>query len=185
VSLRVAAWSALHKLIERGEADLAVLACDPDAPRSPHLEYEHLFDEHLTLMLPAESPLASKKGLTPQDLVEHPLILPPKGGADRKTIDRLFQAHNLTDRLRVAVVSGLVDVTRQYVTRGVGIALMYLTPDLAREAPGLHLRALDPAVEPLPIELAVRKGAHLPPCVQAFRQVVRQSLSARGPSPHR
>src|SRR5262245_33655419 len=39
VRLRIAAWSALHRLMERGEADLAVLACDPDVPRSPYLEY--------------------------------------------------------------------------------------------------------------------------------------------------
>jgi DNA-binding transcriptional LysR family regulator len=94
VHLRVGAWSTLHRLIERGEADLAVLACDPALPRSANLEYQHLFDEQLTLMLPAGHPLTRKDALTPHDLIEHPLILPPEGGADRRVIDRLFQKHN-------------------------------------------------------------------------------------------
>jgi DNA-binding transcriptional LysR family regulator len=35
VTLRIAAWSALQRLVERGETDIGVLACDPDVPRSP------------------------------------------------------------------------------------------------------------------------------------------------------
>jgi DNA-binding transcriptional LysR family regulator len=177
VHLRIAAWATLHRLIERGEADLAVLACDPDVPRSSNLDYEHLFDEPLTVMLPADHPLTRRKRITPQELVAHPLILPPRGGADRKVIDRLFQKHNLTDRLRTAVVSGLVDVTCQYVRIGVGIALVYVTEEVARGTSGLQLRTLGPEIERLPIEMAVRKGAHLPEHVQAFQRTIRQFLS--------
>jgi DNA-binding transcriptional LysR family regulator len=177
LTLRVAAWSALHRLVERGDADLAVLACDPDVPRSPYLEFEHLFDERLTLMAPAGHPLTRRKRLTPHALIEHPLILPPKGGADRKAIDRLLQKHNLADRPRVAVVCGLIDVAKRYVTAGVGVALMYVTDEVRRGAPGLRLRPLEQQTEPLPIELAVRKGAALPEYVQEFRRLVRQFLS--------
>jgi DNA-binding transcriptional LysR family regulator len=177
VHLRVAAWSALHRLIERGEADLAVLACDPDQPRSSYLEYEHLFDEQLTLMLPDAHPLTRKKRISPCDLVAHSLILPPRGGADRKVIDRLFHKHNLADQLRPAVVSGLIDVTRQYVATGVGIALMYLAEEPPRNRPGLQLRTLADEIERLPIEMAVRKGAHLHEYVQAFRSALRQCLA--------
>jgi DNA-binding transcriptional LysR family regulator len=177
--LRIAAWSALHRLMERGEADVAVLACDPDVPRSPFLEYEHLFDEQLTVMLPAGHPLTRKRTVSARDLVMHPLILPPKGGADRKAIDRLLQKHNLTERVQPAMVCGLVDVTKQYVCLGVGIAPMYVTVNVARGIPGLELRGLAAEVEPLPIELAVRKGAHLPHFVDEFRQIIRQALAAK------
>jgi DNA-binding transcriptional LysR family regulator len=177
VHLRVAAWSALHRLIDRGEADLAVLACDPDQPRSSSLEYERLFDEQLTLMLPDGHPLTRKKRISPQELVEHPLVLPPRGGADRKVIDRLFQQHNLFDRVRPAVVSGLIDVTSQYVVAGAGIALMYLAEETGRNMPGLQMRMLAAPIERLSIEMAVRKGAHLPEYVEAFRRIVRQCLA--------
>jgi DNA-binding transcriptional LysR family regulator len=177
LSLRVAAWSALHRLMERGEADLAVLACDPDVPRSSYLEYEHLFDEKLTLMVPTGHSVARRKRIAPVELLKHPLILPPKGGADRKVLDRFFRKHNLIDRLNTALVCGLVDVAKHYVTRGVGIALMYVTDHVGQCTPGLELRSLDAEIEPLPIEMAVLKGAHLPTYVDAFRRMVRESLS--------
>jgi DNA-binding transcriptional LysR family regulator len=179
LTLRVAAWSALHRLIERGDADVAVLACDPDLPRSPYLEFEHLFDEHLTLLAPTGHPLLRARRLTPQDLVKHPLILPPKGGADRKAIDRLLQKHNLADRPRVALVCGLIDVVRRYVISGVGVALLYITDAVKQDAPGLELRPLEQAIEPLPIEMAVRNGAALPEYVEEFRRLVRQFLSTK------
>jgi DNA-binding transcriptional LysR family regulator len=177
LNLRVAAWSALHRLTERGEADVAVLACDPDVPRSPFLQYEHLFDEPLSLIAPANHPLVRLKRVAPQDLVKHPLILPPKGGADRKALDRFFRKHDLSDRLDTAVVCGLVDVTKNYVARGLGVALMYVTEEVLRGTPGLRLRPLDPEIERLPIEMAVRKGAHLPEYAHAFCRLVRQFLA--------
>jgi DNA-binding transcriptional LysR family regulator len=172
--LRIAAWSALHRSMERGEADVAVLACDPDLTRSSYLDYEHLFDERLTLLTPAGHPLTRLRRIGPQDVIKHPLILPPKGGADRKVIDRLLQKHGLADRVQTALVCGLIDVVKQYVLGNVGVALMYATGAVCRATPGLQLRALAAETEPLPIEMAVRRGAHLPDYVEEFRQVVRK-----------
>jgi DNA-binding transcriptional LysR family regulator len=176
LTLRASSWSALHRLIERGEADLAVLACDPDVPRSPYLEFEHLFEEQLTLMAPADHPLLRVRRLTPQEIVKHPLILPFKGGADRKAIDRLLRKHNVADKPRVAMVCGLLDVVKQCVLSGVGVALFYVTDEIKRGAPRLGLRPLEEEVERLAIEMAVRKGASLPDFVEHFRAFVRQCL---------
>jgi LysR family cyn operon transcriptional activator len=182
VALRIAAWSALQRLVERGETDVGVMACDPDVPRSPYLEYEHLFDEQFHVMISAGHPLIRAKCLTPHDLVKYPLILPPKGGADRKAFDRLMRKHNLTERVQPALVCGLVDVVKKYVTLGVGIGLMYVTEEVAQGTPGLHLRPLDPEMERLPIEMAVRKGSHRPEYVDDFRRVVRRFLSDQSDS---
>jgi DNA-binding transcriptional LysR family regulator len=175
--LRVSAWSGLHRLIERGEVDVAVLAVDPDVPRSPALEYERLFDEPLTLLAPDGHPLTRRSRLGPEQLVKYPLILPPKGGADRKVIERFFRKHNLADRVQATLVCGLIDVVKEYVLLGLGVALMYVTDAIGRSTPGLHLRTLDAAIERLPIEMAVRKGSHLPEHVEEFRRVVRQCLA--------
>jgi DNA-binding transcriptional LysR family regulator len=179
LTLRIAAWSELRRVVERGEVDLGVLACDPNVPRSPYLGYEHLFNEPLCLMMPADHPLHRAKRFSPHDLVKYPLILPPKGGADRRAIDRFLRAHNLTDQVQTAVVCGLVDVAKQYVALGIGMALMYVAEQAARGTPGLHVRPLDPEVERLPIEMAVRKGSHLPDYVEDFRRIVRHFLSDR------
>jgi DNA-binding transcriptional LysR family regulator len=105
--------------------------------------------------------------------------VPPVGGGDRKVLDRVFAKHNLVDRVRPAVISGLVDVTRQYVTMGLGVGVMYVTAAVVDGMPGLQLRPLDVEVERLPIEMAVRRGAHLPEYVEAFRRAVRDHLAAR------
>jgi DNA-binding transcriptional LysR family regulator len=178
LTLRIAAWSALQRVVERGETDVGVLACDPDVPRSPFLEYEHLFDEQFSLLLPDGHPLVRAKRITPHDLVKYPLILPPKGGADRKAFDRLLRKHNLADQVQAALVCGLIDVAKKYVTLGVGIALMYVAEE-AQATPGLQVRPLGPDVEGLPIEMAVRKGTHLPEYVEEFRRSVRRCLSAK------
>jgi DNA-binding transcriptional LysR family regulator len=177
VTFRIAAWSALQRVVERGETDVGVLACDPDVPRSPYLEYEHLFDERLSLLLPSGHPLVGAKRITPQELVAYPLILPPPGGADRRAFDRILHKHNLSGQVQPALVCGLIDVARHYVAAGVGIAVMYVTEAAAGGSPALPVRPLDPEGERLSIEMAVRKGTHLPAYVEAFRRLVRQFLS--------
>ena len=132
VILRISAWSALHRLIERGDVDVAVLAVDPDVPPRSSLEFEPLFEESLCLLAPADHPLARAKRLRPEQLAKSPLILPPKGGMDRKVIDRYFRKHNLADLVRPVLLCGLVDVVREYVRSGLGVALMYLTEEAVR-----------------------------------------------------
>jgi DNA-binding transcriptional LysR family regulator len=183
VTLRIAAWSALQRLVESEQTDVGILAWDPDVPRSGALEYEHLFDEPFSLILPADHPLARARRITPHELVKHPLILPPKGGADRRTLDRILRKHNLTERVRPALVCGLIDVVKEYVSLGLGIAAMYVTEEVARRTPGLHVRPLDPQVERLPIEMAVRKGTYLPDYVEEFRGIVRRFLTDRRLTP--
>jgi DNA-binding transcriptional LysR family regulator len=168
VNLRIAAWSALQRVVERGETDVGVLACDPDVPRSAYLE--------LSLMIPAGHPLLRGKQVALEELVKHPLILPPKGGADRKAFERLLRKHNLTEQAQVAVVCGLVEVAKRYMSAGLGVAVMYVTANAPRNSSGFHVRPLDAEVERLPIEMAVRKGTHLADYVEAFRRIVRKCL---------
>jgi DNA-binding transcriptional LysR family regulator len=176
--LRVSAWSGLHRLVERGEADIGIMACDPAQPRSAALEYEHLFDEQLTLIATADHPLVKQKRLTVYRIVKHPLILPPAGGGDRKVIDRLFQKHNLKG-VRPALVCGIIDVIKRQVLAGAGVAIMYVTDAVLGDAPGLALRPLGPEIEPLSIEIAVRRGAHLSEHVREFRSTVRDAYAAK------
>jgi DNA-binding transcriptional LysR family regulator len=85
-------------------------------PRSAYLEYEHLFDEQLCLVMPTGHPLGRDKRIAPHDLLKHPFILPPKGGADRKAFDRFMRRHNVADPLPIAGM-------RPGGLRGMGIAI--------------------------------------------------------------
>jgi hypothetical protein len=93
--------------------------------------------------------------------------------------DRLLRKYDLTDRAQIALVCGLVDVAKKYVTMGIGIALMYVTVGVTQTTRGLQLRALDDEIERLPTEMAVRKGTHLPKYVDLFRQNVRRFVSEK------
>src|SRR5262245_292504 len=80
LKLHVCVWfEEAAKMVEQGQADLGVLFYDRDAPRSPQLDYERLFDLRFAVLLPARHPLARKKRLTPQDVAAYPLIIPPEG----------------------------------------------------------------------------------------------------------
>ena len=57
---------------------------------------------------------------------------------------------------------------------GVGVGAMYVTAAAAHGTPGLHVRPLDAEMEPLAIEMAVRKGTHLPDYVDDFRRILRR-----------
>ena len=75
------------------------------------------------------------------------------------------------------MVSHTVDMTFQYVARGVGIALAHVAPRTCRSVPGVHGRIFDPRLERLPFALVVRKNSHRSGLVEEFRSAVRQTLA--------
>jgi DNA-binding transcriptional LysR family regulator len=178
LSLRIAVSSALHRLLEEGTPDLGVIACDPEVPRSARLEYEHLLDLQLCLMIPDNHHLMGKKRITLAELANYPLILSPKGEPSRRAFNRLMRLHNLD--IRPVLECGLVDVAKHYVLAGMGIGILYLNKEVSRSTPGLHIRAIDTEVERLSIEIAVRKGIHLPSHVDEFRRILRMCFSGKG-----
>jgi DNA-binding transcriptional LysR family regulator len=179
LNLRAGIWPEVIRLLEQGDADLGVVSYGNEGPRSAHLEYEHLFDLEFTLLTSARSPLARKKRLSPEDLVEHPLILSGKETYGYRTLERLLAKHDLLDRVHVVMESPNTDIMRRYAALGLGSALTYAAPRLDPGLPGLVQRVFDPSLEPLPVVLAVRKWAHLPAHVEEFRRTLRQALTQR------
>jgi DNA-binding transcriptional LysR family regulator len=172
--LRAGVWTELVRSVEQGEAELGIAPIPwAEQRRRAVLEYEHLFDMALMLLTPKGHPLAHKKNLRPHDLVRYPLILPPEETIDFQVLDRILRRHNLQDRVRPAMVSRSLSVTRPYVARGLGICLAHAGRSLAQIMPDLHMRVFDPKLDPLPIMLIWRKGAHLPVPVVEFRRIIR------------
>src|SRR5262245_28958127 len=98
VSLLADPWAIqMLQRVERGDAQLGVLDYSPEEQRHPFMDYEDLFELELTLLTATNHPLARKKRLSVTDLVEYPLIRPPKGNYSRKALDRLLQRHDLQD----------------------------------------------------------------------------------------
>ena len=111
------------RLVERGQAELAVVAYSREQPRNAAVEYEDLFDLQLVLMTAAGHPLASKKRVMAADLVRYPMIRAPRGTLSRKALDGVLQRDGLEDQVHVVMENNIVDIVRKYVAAGTGIAL--------------------------------------------------------------
>src|SRR5262249_58200108 len=117
-------------------AQLGVVDYSLEEPRHPFMEYEDLFELELTLLTATNHPLARKKRLSVTDLVDYPMIRPPKGNYSRKALDRLLQRHGLDERVHVLLENNTVDIIRKYVAAGTGIALVYLGGEQGERVPG-------------------------------------------------
>src|SRR5262249_13902336 len=120
-------WSEdMIRCLERGQAEMAVVAYHREEPRNPYMEYEDLFDTQLMLLPPPDHPSARKRNTAPADLVRYPMIQAPKGSYSRQALDRILQRHNLQDQIHVVMENNTADVIRKYVAAGTGIALQYV-----------------------------------------------------------
>lgn len=174
--LQVCVWfEEVARLVEQGQADLGVLFYDRDAPRSPHLDYERLFDLQFALLTPPGHPLTRKRRLTPQDLVQYPLIVPPEGAYARRTLDQLLRRHNLTEQAHVVMETALLEIIRKYVAAGLGIALLHVA-DEGEPLADVHVRVLEEIHDSISVAAVTRKGAHLAAHTQEFLRILRRHL---------
>jgi DNA-binding transcriptional LysR family regulator len=180
LNLRAGLWPEVIRLLEQGDADLGVVSYGPDGPRSQHLDYEHLFDLQFTLMTSSRHPLARRKRITPEDVVDYPLILSAKGTYGYQMVERLLGRHGLLDRVHVVMETPNTDMMRKYASLGLGVALAYTAPDREPPLAGLVSRVFDLGIDKLPVVLAVRKWAYFPEHVEEFRKTVRERMKDEG-----
>jgi DNA-binding transcriptional LysR family regulator len=177
VNMQLPDVSVVQQVIEKGEADLAVIPYDLHDTRNPALDFEDLFDLPLVLMTPPDHPVGRKKRVRLQDVLPYPVILPSKGTYMRRLLDRVLDQHGINN-LRVAMDIPLFDTTLKAVSLGAGVALVYIALKTASSLTGLTLHPFDPAPEPLPIAMVTRKHAHLPVLVKEFQEVIRKASAS-------
>jgi DNA-binding transcriptional LysR family regulator len=175
--LQVCVWfDEVARLVEQGQADLGLLFYDRDAQRSPHLSYERLLDLRFALLTPPQHPLAGKRRLTPRDLVQYPLIVPPEGSYARRALDQLLQRHDLEGQAHVVMETPLLEIIRKYVAAGLGIAFLHIA-DEVDPLPDVHVRVLDGHREALSVGIVTRKGAHLSEPTCQFLELLREHVA--------
>jgi len=177
VQLNIQLPTAQHLVsaVEQRSADIAICAYEPEEPRSDVLVYEPILELPLQLLTAKKHPLARKKVIELQDLVQYPIILPATGAISRRLIDRLLQRHNLTGRLQIVMEAPMFDITQQYVEMGVGVGLMHIQVD-PKTLANIHLRRVTESQIPLTIGMVVRRHGNLPRTVLDFQEIVRKSL---------
>jgi DNA-binding transcriptional LysR family regulator len=166
---------ALELMNEEGN-DLGVVAYDRDAPRSPYLEYEDLFDMPFALLTAPDHPLADKEPLEAADLVRYPMIQQPDVAYSITALKRYLQRYGLHDELEILLEFPSTETVLRYVALGLGITAQYVDPRLGDSVSGVRVRPLDPELPRLWVALVTRQGAYLSEPALAFRELVRRHL---------
>jgi DNA-binding transcriptional LysR family regulator len=172
---------AVPSLVEQGRADVGMTTFYRDEPRSPHLEYEPLFDVHLTLLTSTDHPLARRRKVALSDVVRYPMIVTPPGTPDRIILDRLRHRHQCHEQLHVAMEVATFDLIGKYAALGIGVALVYQGTETGEAIQGLRRRVFDPHLESMPVAFMVCKGAYHSEPVREFRRLVCRSLQKENP----
>ncbi len=85
--------SALMPHLISGRLDAAIMHLPVD---DPELHFSPLFAEDLLLVTAKDHPLARRREVSITDLADIELLLPPKGSALRRVLDRAALAHDVT-----------------------------------------------------------------------------------------
>lgn len=142
-----------------------------------------LVEDQLVALLQHDHPLAAKRSVTLQELVDQPFIMPEQGCS--ALVEPLFAQAGLAPKVRyrmsqMITVLGLVDA-------GDGITVM---PELALPAamhethPRIAVRPLRPMARRR-VGLVLRNLAQASPAVQAFAEIARQAAGDVGAAPLR
>lgn len=80
----------------------------------------------------ASSPLAGKKGILPDELIQYPFLLTEKGMSYRRELDRFFADHSM--EIVPALETGRTDILARAAENGSGISFLpdFVTEDLVQ-----------------------------------------------------
>lgn len=155
--------------------DVAVVNLPVD---DPDIDVEVLFAEERIVVAPIDHPLAAHQRITLSDLVEHEILLPPRGTAFRDEIDTDARQANVRLTTR-AEVDGLRLLT-SLAFQGFAPALVpasaapsWLSGDWAR----VEVEGLSPRL----VGLAFRRRSSPSAPTRAVADLIRRAIAAIGP----
>ena len=167
-STQVVAW------VVGGQAELGLVTMPVPDPR---IETRPLLRREDVLVCARDHPLSGRDAVTPQDLVEHPLLLLNKVSVSRGLLDRTLAEADA--RPREVMEVGSIEVIKRYVEIGLGVSVI---PRFAaeRELREGRLRAVAlPWLPQCSIGVARRRGGYLSPAARAFLALLDERLAGR------
>lgn len=164
-----------------GELDLAIVYATPpaspgtagrDGPDDGALVRERLRHERAHVLVAADDPLAERATVTLEDLAARDLVLFDVPPSSTNTLS-MFASRGLTPRIVHRTAS--VEVVRTLVGRGLGYAVLVrrTANPASPEGRPLLAREIDPAPEPVGIDVVWPAGAALTPRARSVVDVVR------------
>ena len=161
--------------LERNDVDMAIMG-EP----SPALDLVALpfHRNYLILVASANHPLAWQKNIPQSEVAKESFVLREPGSGTRETVLRHFSEQGL--HIKEGVIMDSNESIKQAVTVGMGIGFLARHSVVVKIAAG-YLREL--SVEGFPLQrawhLVHRKGKHLAPAPQAFKEFLLQHQYVR------
>jgi DNA-binding transcriptional LysR family regulator len=166
-------WDTID-LVASGQTDLGVAHSWGDVPLAipEHLSRTTLLHDLAEVIVHRDSPLATRRRVTPRDLVEEAWIATPDGSICRQWLHRMYDGTGVLPR--IAHVAMEFDSHLALVEAGLGIALV---PRLGRSPLSETLVAV-PVADPVPSREVIalhRSSMTESPAIQALLQVLQGS----------
>lgn len=106
------------ELLDQGKIDLAISSLR--IPRRD-IEYQHFADDVLVLLVPISHPWAMRSSLSPDELVEHPIVMRETNSGTAITVNRALAAYDMSiDMLQLNLILGNTESIVQAVIEGIG-----------------------------------------------------------------
>lgn len=143
------------------------------------LQVANIHRDEIRMITAAVHPLAGLKSVTPQDLVDHSLLL-PKSGKTRSRLNEWMDA--VEDEVQVSMELDSTEMLKRFVMAGLGVSFLAVSNCREEVAAG-KLRAISLAPEPMirRLGLIYRKDKALSKAALGFIQVVLENLGDEQP----
>ncbi|MEZ2330169.1 LysR family transcriptional regulator [Mesorhizobium sp. RCC_202] len=164
----------LFEMLQRGEIDAALTY---DLELSQDMTFEPLIQLPAYVMLPSEHRLAGKAGITPEELVDEPMVL-----LDLPYSREYFLSAFQGLRPKIAERTGDIAVMRSMVANGFGYGIANMRP-LNTMSPDGKLLVFVPLLgdlRPLTMGIALPNAEHRTLTVQAFIEHCRRFVLEQG-----
>ncbi|MEG3349432.1 LysR family transcriptional regulator [Novacetimonas sp. GS1] len=119
VGVRIIDTHAIAEAIVNGDVHLGLAF---EVPRQPEIHAMHVAQFPLGAVILPQSPMVQKKIVDISEFSEHPIILPKENFANRKQVHSLLFKAGMEDWGQYE--SGSIDLMKQLVLRGLGVAFM-------------------------------------------------------------
>jgi len=155
-------------------ADFGLTQLPVDEKRLQVVTIHH---DEIRLIVPARHPLAGKRSVTPEDLVDYYLVLPQQGKTRSRLNDWLSP---VMDEIRISMELDSTEMMKRFVMAGLGLSFLAVSNCREEIASG-KLRAVALSPEPMSRRLGLiyRKDKALSKAALGFIQVVLDNLKDR------
>lgn len=143
ISLQVTNHSGIVERLKENLDDLYIMS---QLPENLDINFQSFLENPLVVLAAANHPLAGEKNISLERLGEEPFILREPGSGTRTAVQKLFDEHGIT--LKVKLELGSNEAIKQAIAGGLGVSILS-RHTIFTEVPNSELTILD--VEHFPI----------------------------------